>query len=144
MISTSLVPWNARLPQIREIAMYFGGVDPAKEPVPVRPTVHYTMGGVSTDLDARTEAPGILAAGECACISVHGANRLAGNALTEVFAMGGVSGEAAAEALRTGAAPLDGADIASEKAGLESMLSGGKGDIRELRREAKKIMWADA
>src|SRR5581483_4348713 len=64
------------------------GYDPAREPVPVSPAAHYTMGGVVTDLDARTELPGLYAAGECACTGVHGANRLASNSLLECLVFG--------------------------------------------------------
>jgi succinate dehydrogenase / fumarate reductase flavoprotein subunit len=77
-----------RLEQIREIAMYFAGVDPITEPIPVRPTAHYTMGGIDVDNDGRTEVTGLYAAGECACVSVHGANRLGGNSLLETVVYG--------------------------------------------------------
>jgi succinate dehydrogenase / fumarate reductase flavoprotein subunit len=86
-----------RLPGSRELAMTFAGVDPIYEPVPVRPGAHYHMGGVSTDSDGLTELTGLYAAGECACVSVHGANRLGGNSLMETITFGRRSGRAAAE-----------------------------------------------
>ncbi|MCI0514803.1 FAD-binding protein [candidate division KSB1 bacterium] len=79
---------TTRLPQIREIAMHFAGVDPITAPIPIRPTVHYTMGGIDVDVDTRTAVPGIFAAGECSCVSVHGANRLGGNSLLETIVFG--------------------------------------------------------
>ncbi|MFZ5515020.1 MAG: FAD-dependent oxidoreductase [Candidatus Zhuqueibacterota bacterium] len=83
---------KTRLPQIREIAMVFAGVDPVHEPIPIRPTVHYTMGGIDVDVNARTRIPGVFAAGECSCVSVHGANRLGGNSLLETVVFGVRSG----------------------------------------------------
>jgi succinate dehydrogenase/fumarate reductase flavoprotein subunit len=77
--------------------MTFAGVDPIYEPVPVRPGAHYHMGGISTDTDGATELTGLYAAGECACVSVHGANRLGGNSLMETITFGRRSGTAAAE-----------------------------------------------
>jgi succinate dehydrogenase flavoprotein subunit len=77
--------------------MTFAGVDPIYDPVPVRPGAHYHMGGVSTDTDGATELTGLYAAGECACVSVHGANRLGGNSLMETITFGRRSGRAAAE-----------------------------------------------
>ena len=86
-----------RLPGSRELAMTFAGIDPIYEPVPVRPGAHYHMGGIETDSDGATELTGLYAAGECACVSVHGANRLGGNSLMETITFGRRSGRAAAE-----------------------------------------------
>jgi succinate dehydrogenase flavoprotein subunit len=86
-----------RLPGSRELSMTFAGVDPIYDPVPVRPGAHYHMGGVETDTDGASELTGLYAAGECACVSVHGANRLGGNSLMETITFGRRAGRAAAE-----------------------------------------------
>ncbi len=86
-----------RLPGSRELAMTYAGVDPIYDPIPVRPGAHYHMGGVETDNWGATELPGLYAAGEVACVSVHGANRLGGNSLMETITFGRRSGQAAAE-----------------------------------------------
>ncbi len=86
-----------RLPGSRELAMTFAGVDPIYEPIPVRPGAHYHMGGVETDVWGKTELEGLYAAGEVACVSVHGANRLGGNALMETITYGKRTGRHAAE-----------------------------------------------
>src|SRR5262249_20429809 len=86
-----------RLPGSRELAMTFAGIDPIYEPVPVRPGAHYHMGGIETDNFGATELTGLYAAGESACVSVHGANRLGGNSLMETITFGRRSGTAAAE-----------------------------------------------
>src|SRR6201993_1271221 len=86
-----------RLPGSRELALTFAGVDPIFEPIPVRPGAHYHMGGVETDVWGQTELEGLYAAGEVACVSVHGANRLGGNALMETITYGKRTGRHAAE-----------------------------------------------
>jgi succinate dehydrogenase / fumarate reductase flavoprotein subunit len=87
-----------RLHGTRELSMTFAGVDPITEPIPVRPGAHYHMGGVDTDHEeGKTELEGLYAAGECACVSVHGANRLGGNALMETITYGRRAGAAAAD-----------------------------------------------
>jgi succinate dehydrogenase / fumarate reductase flavoprotein subunit len=83
-----------RLPQIRQLAMDFEGVDPIDEPIPVRPTCHYTMGGIRTDkLGQSIALKGLFAAGEAACVSVHGANRLGANSLLETIVFGKITGK---------------------------------------------------
>ncbi len=88
---------NERLHGTRELSMTYAGVDPIHEPIPVRPGAHYHMGGIDTDVDGRTELEGLYAAGECACVSVHGANRLGGNALMETITYGKRAGRHAAD-----------------------------------------------
>ena len=86
-----------RLPSSRELSMTYAGVDPIYEPVPVRPGAHYHMGGVDCDTDGKTVVDGLYAAGEAACVSVHGANRLGGNSLMETIVFGRRAGRHAAE-----------------------------------------------
>lgn len=79
---------HERLPLICELAMAYAGVDPAESPVPIRPVVHYTMGGIETDGKTATRKPGLYAAGECASVGIHGANRLGSNSLVETIVFG--------------------------------------------------------
>ena len=79
---------NERLPLVRELAIAYLGVDIVKDAVPIRPVVHYMMGGISTNTKAATSLPGLYAAGECACVSLNGANRLGSNSLTELLVFG--------------------------------------------------------
>ena len=87
---------HERLQYINEVSMDFLGIDLAEQPVPVRPGMHYQMGGIKTDVDGATVIPGLYAAGECACVSVHGGNRLGANSLLDTIVFGRRSGEAAA------------------------------------------------
>jgi len=86
-----------KLPGIRDLAMNFVGVDPIDKPVPIQPGQHYTMGGIDTDINGATKFRGLYAAGECGCVSVHGANRLGGNSLLDTVVFGKRSGAMAAE-----------------------------------------------
>ena len=86
-----------RIPFVRELARNYGGIDPVHEPIPVRPVIHYMMGGVHTDIEAATPLPGLYAAGECACVSINGANRLGSNSLTELLVFGARAGRNAAQ-----------------------------------------------
>jgi len=92
---------SERLSQIRELAMDFANVDMVKEPVPVMPGMHYAMGGVKADIDGKTAIPGLYAAGEVACISVHGGNRLGANSLLDTLVFGRRSGTHAAEMIKS-------------------------------------------
>ncbi|MEY4754126.1 MAG: fumarate reductase, flavoprotein subunit, partial [Pseudomonadota bacterium] len=86
-------------------ARTFAGVDPVKSPIPVCPAVHYTMGGITCDVHCATPLPGLFAAGECASVGIHGANRLGSNSLTELLVFGKVAGEQALQFARQVAAP---------------------------------------
>ena len=87
---------NKKIPFVRELAKNYAGIDPVYEPIPIRPVVHYMMGGVSTDNDGATAVPGLFAAGECACVSINGANRLGSNSLTELLVFGARAARSAA------------------------------------------------
>lgn len=96
-----------RLPGIREICINFAGLDPIDTPIPVQPGQHYSMGGVACDPDGATEVAGLYAAGEAACVSVHGANRLGGNSLLETLVFGRLAGVAAADHAEAAPVPRD-------------------------------------
>lgn len=87
---------NTKLPFVRELCLKYENIDPVKELIPVRPVVHYMMGGVSTDIHGATPVPGLYAAGEVACVSINGANRLGSNSLPECLVFGARAGIAAA------------------------------------------------
>jgi fumarate reductase flavoprotein subunit len=89
---------NTRLPFVRELCLKYEGIDPITQLVPVRPVVHYMMGGVHTDAQGATPLPGLYAAGESACVSINGANRLGSNSLPEILVFGAAAGRAAAQA----------------------------------------------
>src|SRR5207244_7678818 len=87
---------NTGLPFVRERCLKYENIDPVKELIPVRPVVHYMMGGVHTDINGATPLRGLFAAGEVACVSINGANRLGSNSLTELLVFGARAGKAAA------------------------------------------------
>jgi succinate dehydrogenase / fumarate reductase flavoprotein subunit len=138
-----------RLPQVRELAMNFEGVDMVTDPVPVRPSNHYMMGGIDV-VDYKTCATaidGLYAAGECSCISVHGANRLGGNSVAEVVFFGRQAGKAALEAARTREfAPVDQLEslVSQWKERFDAMRSRTTGkDIFAVRDRMAEAMWND-
>ena len=96
---------NQKLPFVRELASKYVGIDPVYEPIPVRPVVHYMMGGIHTDIMGKTPIEGLYAAGETACVSINGANRLGSNSLTECLVFGARSGKAASEYVQSQSAP---------------------------------------
>ncbi len=91
---------DERLPGIRDICIHFAGLDPVEEPIPIQPGQHYSMGGIDVETDGGTCVEGFFAAGEAACLSVHGANRLGGNSLLETIVFGARTGTAAAAYVR--------------------------------------------
>ena len=97
----------SRLPGIREICLLFAGLDPIDKPIPIRPAAHYTMGGIDCDLDCETPLRGLYAAGECACVSVHGSNRLGGNSLLDCVVFGKVAGDKSAKFAKSIAREID-------------------------------------
>jgi succinate dehydrogenase / fumarate reductase flavoprotein subunit len=113
-----------RLPQIRELALEFAGLDPVETPIPIRPGAHYQMGGVKASAWGETDLPGLFAAGECACVSVHGANRLGGNSLLETIVFGRRAGVRAAESIRDcHLPPVPEAILQSEEHRLKTLLT---------------------
>jgi len=88
---------DKKIPFVRELSKNYAGIDPVYELIPVRPVVHYMMGGIDTDITGATALPGFYAAGECACVSINGANRLGSNSLTELLVFGNRAGKAAAQ-----------------------------------------------
>src|SRR5438128_10445069 len=95
---------DEKLPDVTEFARIYLGVEPLREPVPIQPTAHYAMGGIPTNVDGQvvvgpgeTPVPGLYAAGECACVSVHGANRLGTNSLLDIVVFGRRGGAHMAE-----------------------------------------------
>src|SRR3954462_14792705 len=138
-----------RLPGIREIAMKFANVDPVKDPIPVVPTVHYQMGGIPTNYrgevviprggEKEAVMPGFFAAGECGCASIHGANRLGTNSLTDLLVMGKAAADSVLEYIqRDGAAlpdlPRDAGEISRSRVSRLDSQTGGE-DVNEVRGE---------
>ena len=140
---------NERLPMVRELAISYMSVDPVYEPIPVRPVIHYTMGGIDTDINASTPLAGLFAAGECACVSINGANRLGSNSLTELLVFGKVAGRNAAAFASNESAEADEDQIlASAQKAVDSVMTlfqrKGTESIPGLRAEMNAIMEAGA
>ena len=112
---------ESRLPGILELSRTFAHVDPVKEPIPVRPTAHYTMGGIETDQQCETRIQGLFAVGECSSVGLHGANRLGSNSLAELVVFGRMAGERAMERAAT-AGEANGAALDAQVADVEKRL----------------------
>src|SRR2546421_994623 len=136
---------NTKLPFVRELCLKYENIDPITDMIPVRPVVHYMMGGVDTDIEGATPLPGLYAAGEVACVSINGANRLGSNSLPELLVFGARAGRAAAEyaASHTDTSP---ATIAQGKDEITRLTTdfigkrGGRERIATLREEMQHTM----
>jgi succinate dehydrogenase / fumarate reductase flavoprotein subunit len=141
---------DEKLPDITEFARVYLGVEPLKEPVPIQPTAHYAMGGIPTNLDARvtrdpagTVVPGLYAAGECACVSVHGANRLGTNSLVDLLVFGRRAGRAMVADVAGATMPDLAADAADAVAAeIEAIRANRPGErAARLKRELADVMF---
>jgi fumarate reductase flavoprotein subunit len=136
---------NTKLPMVRELCLNYENIDPIRDMIPVRPVVHYMMGGIHTDIHGATALEGLYAAGEVACVSINGANRLGSNSLPELLVFGARAGRAAAE-YAAGRPDPPGVVLAQERderRRLEYGLDddqGGRERIAEIRREMQEAM----
>ncbi|MCW3976355.1 MAG: succinate dehydrogenase/fumarate reductase flavoprotein subunit [Candidatus Bathyarchaeota archaeon] len=134
---------NERLPLIRDVAVKLSGVDPVKEPIPIRPAAHYSMGGIHANMGTETAVSGFYAAGECSCLNVHGANRLGTNSTTGCLVFGAVAGEEAAKyATSNGFREVPREKVLAEERRIFDGILGGEGDERVpvIRDEMRRIM----
>jgi len=137
---------DKKLPFVRELTKNYVGIDPVYEPIPVRPVVHYMMGGIDTNIDCSTILPGLFAAGECACVSINGANRLGSNSLTEILVYGARAGNAAAvfaaehSEINLEALEKQGADEYKRITRDFLQKDGGSERIASLRKEMHQVM----
>jgi fumarate reductase flavoprotein subunit len=136
---------NTKLPFVRELCLKYENIDPVREVIPVRPVVHYMMGGVHTDINGATPLAGLYAAGEVACVSINGANRLGSNSLPELLVFGARAGRAAAD-YASRQKPPDGAILAQaleeERSIEQQFLRRGQGRerIAAIREDMQKTM----
>jgi len=136
---------DAKIPFVRELCQKYQNLDPVKDLIPVRPVVHYMMGGVHTDINGATPLPGLYAAGEVACVSINGANRLGSNSLPELLVFGARAGQAAAEYVSRDMAPGEhvSSQVSDERRRLESEIlgkTGGRERIADLREQMQKTL----
>ncbi|MPZ60865.1 MAG: fumarate reductase (quinol) flavoprotein subunit [Propionibacteriales bacterium] len=136
---------DTKLPFVRELCLQYQNIDPVQELVPVRPVVHYMMGGVHTDIDGATPLGGLYAAGEVACVSINGANRLGSNSLPECLVFGARAGRAAAQYAAEAGEPPSAvqAQAEDERRRLERTLAdraGGGERISTIRSEMQQVM----
>jgi len=135
----------SRLPGIREICLLFAGLDPIEKPIPIRPAAHYTMGGIDCNPGCEAPLKGLYAAGECACVSVHGANRLGGNSLLDCVVFGKVAGGKAAKFAKSATRETDESLVQSslerEQKRVEALQSGnGTEEPTALRDDVRLIL----
>ena len=136
---------DAKIPFVRELCQKYQNLDPVKDLIPVRPVVHYMMGGVHTDINGATPLAGLYAAGEVACVSINGANRLGSNSLPELLVFGARAGQAAAEHASR-AAPISAhvaAQVHDERQRLEKSVlgkTGGRERLADIRDQMQKTL----
>ncbi len=135
---------NSRLPLIREVCIKYRGIDPILEPIPVRPVAHYSMGGIEADINGATKMKGVWAAGEVACHSMHGANRLGCNSTAECLVWGGITGEEIAKYVKNNPPLLD---VPQEQIRLEYkhiyedlLQKKGTENLYDIKRELREAM----
>src|SRR4029453_14882842 len=136
---------NAKIPFVRELCLKYQNIDPVRDLIPVRPVVHYMMGGVHTHPDGATPLAGLYGAGEVACVSINGANRLGSNSLPELLVFGARAGRAAADFASTQQVPpsIMMAQAEDEKRRLENELlrkERGSERLAALREEMQNTM----
>ena len=133
---------EAKLGYLQEVSVEFLGIDMAEQPVPVRPGMHYIMGGIKTNVDGETIIPGLYAAGECANVSVHGANRLGANSLLDTVVFGRRSGAHAVEYIKNlGGHSSSEDDLESEKSRIQALLDRPKGErVATIRNDMARGM----
>ncbi|HIH44212.1 MAG TPA: FAD-binding protein [Candidatus Methanoperedenaceae archaeon] len=133
---------SQKLPQVYKLARDFANMDAAEECLPVQPAQHYTMGGIRTGNSADSTIRGLFACGECACVSVHGANRLGGNSLAETLVFGKIAGAAALGYIRRKElARIPKAIIERELSSINALFTGGDEHEAEIKKELQKVMW---
>jgi succinate dehydrogenase / fumarate reductase, flavoprotein subunit len=138
---------KSRLSQIREIAIRFRGIDPAEKPLPVRPVCHYVMGGIDTDIDGATKLKGLWSAGEAACVSINGANRLGANSTAECLVWGRITGAEASKYATGRPTPSSpGEQVLVEEKRIFDGIFHGKGGTNpyEVRDALQRVMAKDA
>lgn len=133
---------NTRLPLIREVCIKFIGLDPIEKPIPVRPVAHYSMGGVECDINGLTRLPNVWVAGEAACVSLHGGNRLGANSTAECLVWGGICGEEIVKALpRLKAASTSEARVREGRRHVEEILGRtGNENLYQVKQDLRSTM----
>ena len=136
---------HERLPLICEMAETFLGIDPATQPIPVRPAVHYTMGGIATDNKCETTLRGLYAIGECSNVGLHGANRLGSNSLTELLVFGKLAGDEATKTAKSVSfgntdSLLKQAEAVEKRVSVFKTQTGGKERVANIRKEMTQTM----
>ncbi len=134
-----------KLPQIYRLAKDFANVDAARDCIPVQPAQHYTMGGIRTNNSGESSIRGLFACGECACVSVHGANRLGGNSLAETLVFGKIAGESALGYIRNKDMPgIPYEAVRKEEQMINRLFRSSDESAAEIRKDLQKVMWKKA